>query len=565
MRRFACCRRRAKEISFDFAEQEKVTAYNGLECLITNSCSCDDESGLSGMTGTDGCVTADSIDDEASSCSSSKDACASSSFSQCMSSSKQEQEQEQEQEKEDPIIDAWETPQSVHSHGVKGKAPITYNTMKDSEYVEAMKEKFTKLLLGEDVSGGSKGISTALAISKAITNLSATVFGELWKLEPLCEAKKSKWQREMGWLLSPINYMIELVPAKQNGNNGRMLEIMTPKARADVHMNLPALQKLDSMLINVLDSMVDTEFWYAECGSRAEGERHNFGSKQSRKWWLPSPRVPESGLSLSQRKCLGFQAKLVHQVLKAAKSINEQALLQMPIPAAVQDALPKASKASLGEAMYQAIIAESRSVHEILLSLNLRNEHNVLETVNRLEGASFAWKQRLYGETNKRSPWYYVKDNGSKYEKMSLYVERVEALLHLLKTRFPNLSPTFIDVTKVQYNKDIGHSIIEAYSRVIVGVSFSILSRIGDILLEDDLKKPTTPIASLKFDLSSNVYLAGITETPPGQIRRCLLDQMNLVDKTTIASLDYKSKTIMASPGSQSRSRALVSWKGRWY
>lgn len=28
-----------------------------------------------------------------------------------------------------------------------------------------------------------------------------------------------------------------------------LVQIMTPKARADIHMNLPALQKLDSMLI----------------------------------------------------------------------------------------------------------------------------------------------------------------------------------------------------------------------------------------------------------------------------------------------------------------------------
>ena len=38
--------------------------------------------------------------------------------------------------------------------------------------VEMMKEKFAKLLLGEDMSGSGKGVSTALAISNAITNLS---------------------------------------------------------------------------------------------------------------------------------------------------------------------------------------------------------------------------------------------------------------------------------------------------------------------------------------------------------------------------------------------------------
>ena len=34
-----------------------------------------------------------------------------------------------------------------------------------------MKEKFAKLLLGEDMSGGGKGVSSALALSNAITNL----------------------------------------------------------------------------------------------------------------------------------------------------------------------------------------------------------------------------------------------------------------------------------------------------------------------------------------------------------------------------------------------------------
>ena len=35
-----------------------------------------------------------------------------------------------------------------------------------------MKERFAKLLLGEDFSGGSKGSNTALTISNAITKLS---------------------------------------------------------------------------------------------------------------------------------------------------------------------------------------------------------------------------------------------------------------------------------------------------------------------------------------------------------------------------------------------------------
>lgn len=37
--------------------------------------------------------------------------------------------------------------------------------------LELMKERFSKLLLGEDMSGGGKGVATAVTISNSITNL----------------------------------------------------------------------------------------------------------------------------------------------------------------------------------------------------------------------------------------------------------------------------------------------------------------------------------------------------------------------------------------------------------
>lgn len=40
--------------------------------------------------------------------------------------------------------------------------------------MQMMKEKFAKLLLGEDMSGGGKGVSSAMALSNAITNLAGT-------------------------------------------------------------------------------------------------------------------------------------------------------------------------------------------------------------------------------------------------------------------------------------------------------------------------------------------------------------------------------------------------------
>lgn len=42
--------------------------------------------------------------------------------------------------------------------------------------IEMMKERFSKLLLGEDMSGCGNGVCTALAISNAITNLCGMFF-----------------------------------------------------------------------------------------------------------------------------------------------------------------------------------------------------------------------------------------------------------------------------------------------------------------------------------------------------------------------------------------------------
>lgn len=89
--------------------------------------------------------------------------------------------------------------------------------------------------------------------------------------------------------------------------------------------------------------MVSTEFWYAEGGSRAEGRSKN-ALKSSKRWWLPIPQVPESGLSDSARKKLVSQGRVVHQVFKAARSINQSVLIEMPVPTIIGDALPKVAK-----------------------------------------------------------------------------------------------------------------------------------------------------------------------------------------------------------------------------
>uniref|UniRef100_A0A7N0TYU1 PRONE domain-containing protein n=1 Tax=Kalanchoe fedtschenkoi TaxID=63787 RepID=A0A7N0TYU1_KALFE len=480
--RLNCCSR-GKELSLDFDEKERIMTYDGLGSILGNHCFENESKG-------DGCPT-DSLDDD-SSCCSSKDVSGS-------------------------ITSKWTMMNDEKHHewgGLEGGHP-RYNYLKGSPCsnevrltdVEFMKERFSRLLLGEDVTGGRQGVSTAVALSNAITNLGVSIFGEMWKLEPLSEEKKRRWKKELNWFLSPTNYMVELVPALQSSADGCTMEIMTPKARADIHMNLPALQQLDSMLIDMLDSMVNTEFWYDEGGSRAEGR----GGRPGQKWWLPLPQVPGDGLSDSQRKKLMNQGRIVLQVFKAVKSINDSVLLTMPVPAVIRDALPKTGKECLGEELYSMLSSDDKSHEEILDTLNLKSEQNALEVANKLEAASFAWREKLTKQVSGSSPvrtsWSFLKDPVSEIDKRELHLEQAELLLQALKSRFPNLPQTFLNAAKVKYGKDVGLAIMEAYSRVLANLAFSILSRIGEILQEDVPSSFSSPSTAYHFPGSSPSWM----------------------------------------------------------
>lgn len=67
--------------------------------------------------------------------------------------------------------DEWEVADSPKHLYAKEK-PAFDNQVSD---FETMKERFSKLLLGEDITGGCKGVSTALALSNAITNLAGNL------------------------------------------------------------------------------------------------------------------------------------------------------------------------------------------------------------------------------------------------------------------------------------------------------------------------------------------------------------------------------------------------------
>ncbi|KAJ3692227.1 hypothetical protein LUZ60_012577 [Juncus effusus] len=348
--------------------------------------------------------------------------------------------------------------------------------------LQLMKERFAKLLLGEDMSGSGKGVSSALALSNAITNLSASVFGEHRKLEPLPPEKRLRWRKEVDWFLSVTDHIVEFVPMEQLLKDGQSMEVMSTQQRRDLQMNIPALRKLDAMLLGYLENFKDQqEFWYASNKESFKGESNN---RKDDKWWLPTVKVPHSGLSIVSRKWLEYQKESVIQVLKAAMAINAQVLTEMEIPEAYFDTLPKNGRVILGDGLYKKLTEDVFDPIQFLDSQDLSTEHKIVDLKNKIEASSIIWKRKMTHKDTKSS-WGSIVS----LEKREQFEERAETILHLLKQRYPGAPQSQLDITKIQYNKDVGYAILESYARVLESLAFSVMSRIEDVLHADNLAR----------------------------------------------------------------------------
>ncbi|XP_009621685.1 rop guanine nucleotide exchange factor 3-like [Nicotiana tomentosiformis] len=368
--------------------------------------------------------------------------------------------------------------------------------------LELMKERFSKLLLGEDMSGGGKGVSTAVTISNSITNLYASMFGQHQRLEPLHPDKKIMWKREMNCLLSICDYIVEFVTTSQKFQDGTTVEALTSRPRSDIYINLPALRKLDAMLLEILDSFEATEFWYAEQGSMSSNSTRA-GSfrkiiqvqpqpqRKEEKWWLPVVCVPSGGISEKARKHLRHKRDCANQIHKAAMAINSSILSEMEIPESYMASLPKSGKASVGDSIYRHMYsAEKFSPEHLLDSLNISSEHEALELADKIEASMYTWKRKTCMPQSKSS-WVMVKDlvSEDRTDKNHVLAERAESLLFSLKQRYPELSQTTLDTSKIHFNKDVGKAILESYSRVLESLAFNVVAWIEDVLFVDKTMK----------------------------------------------------------------------------
>ena len=80
--------------------------------------------------------------------------------------------------------------------------------------------------------------------------------------------------------------------------------------------------------------------------------------------------------------------------------------------------------------------------------MDLSTEYKVIDLKNRIEASIVIWTRKMHQKDGK-STW----GSAVSFEKREIFEERVESILFLIKQRFPGISQSALDVSKIQHNK----------------------------------------------------------------------------------------------------------------
>ncbi|AQK59221.1 Rop guanine nucleotide exchange factor 9 [Zea mays] len=130
--------------------------------------------------------------------------------------------------------------------------------------------------------------------------------------------------------------------------------------------------------------------------------------------------------------------------------------------------------------------------------MDLSTEHKVLDLKNRIEASTVIWKRKMQTKDSKSS-WSSIVS----FEKREQFEERAETILHLLKLQFPGTPQSQLDISKIQYNRDVGYALLESYSRVLESLAYSVMSRIEDVLSADAAAQNLTASEAARRALES--------------------------------------------------------------
>lgn len=97
---------------------------------------------------------------------------------------------------------------------------------------------------------------------------------------------------------------------------------------------------------------------------------------------------------------------------------------------------------------------EQFSADYVLNCLKISSEHEALEIADKVEAALYIWKRKV-NVGHAKSTWDMglVSDFMTDGDKNTILLSHAQSLLLALKHKFPSLSQTTLDASKIQYNK----------------------------------------------------------------------------------------------------------------
>ncbi|KAJ0799787.1 putative PRONE domain, Rop guanine nucleotide exchange factor [Helianthus annuus] len=130
--------------------------------------------------------------------------------------------------------------------------------------------------------------------------------------------------------------------------------------------------------------------------------------------------------------------------------------------------------------------------------MDFSSEHKVLDLKNKVEASMIIWKRKMT-QKESRSSW----GSSAKMERRELFEERAETILLLLKQRFPGLPQSSLEMSKIESNKDVGHAVLESYSRVLESLANTVMNRIEDVLYADEVAQNSSESNDEESDQTS--------------------------------------------------------------
>ena len=306
----------------------------------------------------------------------------------------------------------------------------------------------SKLMLGGDLSGGSRADSPALTVSHAITNLAGATMGELKQLQPLPPALEAKWGKELDWLLTPLEKVARMEPGTKTAPDGSTVEVMVP-----VHVHARELALLRDLHARL--TALQARFVPRDLAVEYRPAQRGDGAAQ---WWAMLPVVPAPpppALVAGVRECAG----VARAALQHARTLNQQALAGMRVPESHCAELPRTAREVLGRDTARLLKRDGPvDAARFIAACGITSALTAADLMSKLQDAALVWERKGGGGT-----------------------ANALQLAAAIRARWPKAPQTRLEVRKISENSDVGLAAIESLSRVIEGRASLILQRLHDI------------------------------------------------------------------------------------